>query len=214
MITATYPAIKMSKASKMPCQSYSLPAQECKTGGKLRNVEGSTCYHCYALKGRYRFGNVKASRYHNYEHVMLCEHDAEARADWIGQIVEAIANDRFMRWFDSGDLQGVWHLAMIVAVAEAAPHCQFWLPTREHGMVTDYLLDHGSFPANLVVRLSAHMLGKPIVINEAMQAAGVLGSTAGDAEGKQCDSRDRGGKCGPCRACWDRNVKSVNYPLH
>ena len=214
MPTLAFPTIKLSSPSKMPCRSYSLPAQECHTGSKLRKVEGSTCSKCYALKGRYLFPNVKDARYHNYDHVMMCEHDAEARQDWINQIVEAVANDLYMRWFDSGDLQGVWMLEMIVAVAEAAPHCTFWLPTREHGMVTDYLLDHGSFPSNLTVRLSAHMLNKPIVINEAMREAGVLGSTAGEVEGKQCDSRERGGKCGPCRACWSRDVANVNYPLH
>ena len=41
----------LSKPSKMPGWSIGLPAKECKTGGKLRNVEGSVCYDCYALKG-------------------------------------------------------------------------------------------------------------------------------------------------------------------
>ena len=214
MTTATaYPDIKLSKASKMPCQSYSLPAQECKTGSKLRKVEGSTCSKCYALKGRYLFPSVKDTRYHNFAHINMCEHDMEARQDWIDQLVIA-ACDRFFRWFDSGDLQGVWMLEMLAGVAKAAPWCQFWLPTREHAMVTDYLLEHGSFPINMIVRLSAHMLDKPITINKAMQEAGVLSSTAGNVEGKQCDSRERKGKCGPCRACWNRDVASVNYPLH
>ena len=39
----------LSKPSKMPGWAYGLPAKECKTGSKLQNVPGSTCYDCYAL---------------------------------------------------------------------------------------------------------------------------------------------------------------------
>ena len=45
----------LSKPSKMPGWAYGIPAAECKTGKKLQNVEGSTCYGCYALKGCYVF---------------------------------------------------------------------------------------------------------------------------------------------------------------
>jgi hypothetical protein len=41
----------LSKPSKMPGWAYGIPAKECKTGKKLQNIEGSTCYNCYALKG-------------------------------------------------------------------------------------------------------------------------------------------------------------------
>jgi hypothetical protein len=34
----------LSKPSKMPGHAYGLPAKECKTGGKLQKVKGSTCY--------------------------------------------------------------------------------------------------------------------------------------------------------------------------
>ena len=49
----------LSKPSKMPGHAYGLPAKECKTGGKLQNVKGSTCYGCYALKGCYVFKVVQ-----------------------------------------------------------------------------------------------------------------------------------------------------------
>jgi hypothetical protein len=48
----------LSKPSKMPGYSYNLPAIHCKTGAKLAKIKGTTCYGCYALKGRYRFPNV------------------------------------------------------------------------------------------------------------------------------------------------------------
>jgi hypothetical protein len=53
----------LSKPSKMPGWAYGIPAKECKTGKKLQNVEGSTCYGCYALKGCYVFKVVQDAQY-------------------------------------------------------------------------------------------------------------------------------------------------------
>jgi hypothetical protein len=53
----------LSKPSKMPGWAYGIPAKECKTGKKLQNVEGSTCYGCYALKGCYVFKVVQEAQY-------------------------------------------------------------------------------------------------------------------------------------------------------
>jgi len=53
-----------TKTSKMPGLSYSLPAWECQTGAKLRKVESSPCFGCYALKGNYtRYPAIKAAQY-------------------------------------------------------------------------------------------------------------------------------------------------------
>jgi hypothetical protein len=41
----------LSKPSKMPGWAYGIPAKECQTGAKLREVKGSTCFNCYALEG-------------------------------------------------------------------------------------------------------------------------------------------------------------------
>ena len=49
----------LSAPSKMPGYAYNLPAWECVTGVKLQAIEGSVCSGCYAMKGRYRFPNVK-----------------------------------------------------------------------------------------------------------------------------------------------------------
>ena len=49
----------LSSPSKMPGYAYNLPAWQCVTGVKLQAVAGSVCAGCYAMKGRYRFPNVK-----------------------------------------------------------------------------------------------------------------------------------------------------------
>ena len=52
----------LTTTSKMPCPSYSLPAQACKTGSKLVSIVGSVCYGCYALRGFYQFKQGKNAR--------------------------------------------------------------------------------------------------------------------------------------------------------
>ena len=53
----------LSKPGKMPGWSIGIPAKECKTGAKLRLVQGSVCYDCYALKGCYVFKVVQDAQY-------------------------------------------------------------------------------------------------------------------------------------------------------
>ena len=59
---------RLSKASKMPCRSWSLQALD--TCPASRKADGSlvdACSGCYATGGNYRYPNVKAPREHNRE---------------------------------------------------------------------------------------------------------------------------------------------------
>ena len=60
----------LSKPSKMPGFAYNLPATRCKVGSKLAKIPGSVCHGCYALKGRYRFPNVKDALERRYKQAM------------------------------------------------------------------------------------------------------------------------------------------------
>jgi len=136
--------------------------------------------------------------------------------------------DHFFRWHDSGDLQSIWHLDRIVAVCERTPAVQHWLPTREYEFVAGYLAMGKKLPPNLCIRLSAHMIDSEPVLPPELAGFPVstvssvsLLSLGGDVqivEGKgsvECRAVEaRDNKCGECRACWDRRVKSVNYPQH
>ena len=50
---------RLGKASKMPCKTFNIPASLCKTGARLRKIKGSTCYGCYAFKGKWNYGKLK-----------------------------------------------------------------------------------------------------------------------------------------------------------
>src|SRR5262245_31613313 len=115
----------LSSPSKLPCHGYSIPAVRCVTGAKLVQVPGSTCSGCYALKGMYRFPNVKSAlelRFQSLRH-----------PQWVEALVTLIqgTGEGYFRWHDSGDLQGVWHLEKIAEVCRRTPDVAHWLPTRE-----------------------------------------------------------------------------------
>lgn len=204
----------LGNPSKMPGLSYGIPAARCQTGSKLRTVAGSTCHGCYALKGRYVFAGVQAALERRFASLEL-EHWADAMAELLNR-----KQCKWFRWHDSGDLQSVDHLRRIVQVCELTPDCRHWLPTREYRIVSDFIAAGGIIPANLTVRLSAHMVGGHVPTFPRL--AGVRGITVSTVsprhqtpdDGSQCQAQDNGNVCGDCRACWDPNVVRVNYRLH
>lgn len=195
----------LSHPEKMPCASFGLPATECHIGSLLRDVAGSTCSNCYALKGQYRFANVQGAQY--------CRLASLADPRWCDAMTTLIAGMPHFRWHDSGDLMGMFHLQKIVEVCKRTLETKHWLPTREHKLIADYLRIHGPFPSNLVVRLSAHL--KDTIYPG---FGGLPTSTVHTADPfpgvKVCHAPKRDGHCGGCRACWDPRVSVVSYHEH
>lgn len=199
----------LSQPSKMPGFAYGLPAWECKLGKILHKKAGSVCHSCYALKGMYSFPAVKAAQVRRMETL--------SSGTWVADMSELITlkyrkrtgRDRVFRWHDSGDIQSVEHLSMLVAVANNVPTVKFWLPTRERRIVADWQKRHGEFPSNLVVRISMPMVGQ-----ESPTARGTLWSTVGAGSGSACPARQQGNACGDCRVCWDKRVRSIDYEKH
>ena len=105
----------LTRTSKMPGLSYSLPAWECKTGSKLRKIKNSVCASCYALKGNYtRYKAIKAAQYVRLE--------ALKDQRWIAAMVAQIIRQKYFRWHDAGDIQSPQHLQKIFRVCELTPN--------------------------------------------------------------------------------------------
>jgi len=188
----------LSKPSKMPGWAYGIPAKECKTGAKLQQVKGSTCYNCYALKGCYMFPVVQAAQYKRLNSI---NHPA-----WIKAMAMLINSKKtkFFRWHDSGDVQSVKHLAKIFEVCRRSPDVQHWMPTRE-AWVKPYL---SRAPKNLVIRFSM-----PMVDQEAATSWPHT-STVVSGPDRTCPAPEQDNACGSCRACWDPSVRNVAYGKH
>lgn len=214
----------LGEPSKMPGYAYGLSAKLCNVGSKLREVQGSTCSKCFAMHGWYRSWKP-----------LLKGHEIRERGirhqRWVDAMVLVInrycvGEHAYFRWHDSGDIRGLWHLHKIVDVCNRTPTVRHWLPTREYDVVKDFLAAGGVIPDNLTIRLSAHMIDCEPVLPPELQHLPVstvstiplVRSEVKIVEGKgsvECRAIEvRGNKCGDCRACWDKRVLSVNYPLH
>jgi hypothetical protein len=196
----------LSNPSKMPCYSYGISAYRCDTGSKLVDVVGSTCADCYALKGFYGDWNTNLHKAHQKRY------EAMQSPDWTRAMVFLINKKGmdYFRWHDSGDLQSFQHLLNLVTIAEQCPSTSFWLPTREKKYINQYIKAFGDFPKNLTVRVSATMVD---------DHAGDYPNTSTvhqdkKAIGFECNAPKQAGKCGNCRACWDKSVANVSYKKH
>lgn len=201
----------LGRPSKMPCASYSLPAKACKVGQALAKIPGSVCHGCYADgRGNYRWDTVQSALYRRLESL--------AGAGWIASMVALIraeGNPHF-RWHDSGDIQSLTHLIKINAVALLLPNVTFWLPTRETGIVSEFMRRFGEGKApNLIIRLSSTMIdsrkapkiaGLPVSYVHTGIAARVKGT-------KVCPAPKQDGHCGDCRNCWNPTI-DVSYHKH
>lgn len=220
--------INFSKPSKMPWLGWSIPAELCKVGAKLVKVAGSTCENCYANKGRYKFSNVadcltKRLEVYNFN-----------PNEWTDQVIHDIRKkskrqkpeNRFFRWFDSGDLQDRIMLENINSIALNCPDVQFWLPTKERKIVSAFLKVNRQ-AENLTIRLSDYHKDKKDILPldlRGLPQAGVISKGVGVSEhdvisdkgdkGEVCPAYLQGGKCGSCRKCWNKAVPYTKYYEH
>ena len=186
----------LTRTSKMPGLSYSLPAWECKTGSKLRKVKGSVCASCYALKGNYtRYKAIKAAQYVRLK--------AIEDSRWIEAMTAQVKRSTYFRWHDAGDVQDLNHLNKIYEVCKLTPTKKHWMPTRE-AWIKDHLQDK---PNNLVIRFSAPMVDQRAPASWP-NSSEVVNSNA------SCPAPKQNNECRDCRQCWDASIKTVSYGKH
>jgi Gene product 88 len=199
----------LTQTSKMPCKSYSLPTEACRTGFKMSKIAGSVCSVCYANNGFYLMyqNTIKPAQFARL--------DSLNDPAWTEAMVALIGSDQYFRWHDSGDLQGLEHFEKIVQVAKLTPKTRHWLPTREYSIIKNFIAKGGKIPENLIVRLSGMYPDKPVQVPASLQ--GIKGITTSNVHTKKplglaCKAPSQAGECRDCRACW--TDKPVSYLMH
>jgi len=136
------------------------------------------------------------------------------RPDWVADMVAELDRDRYFRWFDSGDMYALGLAEKILEVMTATPWVRHWLPTRMHKFPKfRTVLDRMAALPNVMVRPSSDSVTGEF-------EPGVHGSTivpsadAVPAGATLCHAANNGGKCGPCRACYSKDVAVVAYVAH
>ena len=199
--------MKLSVTSKLDgVKSWSLQALEtCPGSIGVAGELVDACKGCYATTGNYRFANVKAPREFNREDWK--------RDTWVSDMVQALNNDRFFRWFDSGDMYDLRLAEKIYEVMQKTPWVSHWLPTRmaKFPKFQGIIAKMQQLP-NVAVRFSSDAVDGSFV-------PGVHGSTIVPANDKLpgvevCQAYEHGGKCNGCRKCWDKSVPVIGYVAH
>jgi len=190
----------LSAPGKMPEGSFNLPASACQTGQILAKVKDTPCYKCYALKGRYRFPNVKDALQRRLKSLI--------HPRWVEAMTVLVKGKKHFRWHDSGDLQGPEHLKKIFEVCKLTPETAHWLPTQERKLLQ--FLDPAIIPTNLIIRLSNAK--NDTAPGQAWSHWSTV--VTKPREGHICPAPEQGNSCGDCRACWSKDVKEVQYKIH
>lgn len=199
--------VNLSKTSKLGTYSWSLAAFDTCPGAKLKGGEVvAACQGCYARGGFYRFGAAKRVRAENQKDWK--------RFDWVMDMIVALKRQTHFRWFDSGDMYSLELAEKIYLVMAATPHCQHWLPTRmvKFAKFQDVINRMKTLP-NVMVRFSSDSVTGDFI-------PGVHGSVIVESADKApsntfvCGAYSRGGKCGECRACYDKDIPVIAYPAH
>ena len=198
--------IRLSKASKMPCRSWSLQAVDTCPGARKSNGEFvDACDGCYARTGNYRWPNVKAPRIHNREDWK--------REDFVPDMILELDNDRYFRLFDSGDFYHVKLVDKWIEICKASSHCKFWIPTRSYKFKKfKKLLEALDSLPNVVVRYSSDsILGE---YTPGFHGSTIMPEGHKDSSITKCEAYERGGKCGSCRLCWNKDIDVIGYVQH
>ena len=199
--------LKLSQTGKLNAKSWSLQAVKTCAGsiGEDGNLVPA-CAGCYATTGAYTWPATIAAREHNM---------ADWRRDgWEDDMVHALRNDDLFRWFDSGDIVSLSLARKMYQVMLRTPHCRHWLPTRmaKFAKFKGILAMMQALP-NVMVRFSSDSVTgefTPGVHGSVIFPAG----TEAPAGVKVCEAYTRAGKCGPCNACYDKDVEVIGYPSH
>lgn len=200
--------VKLSVTSKLDgIKSWSLNALDTCPGSVSHKGElVAACSGCYATTGNYRFNNVRAPREHNKEDWQ--------RENWVEDMVKALQGEAYFRWLDSGDLYDVRLARKVLAVMQATPWVQHWLPTRMHKFAKfrPVLSTMHALP-NVAVRFSSDSVtgeytpgvhGSTVISSKETAPTGV----------KVCEAYEHEGKCSGCRACWNKSIPVIAYVAH
>ena len=200
--------IKISVTSKLDgIRSWSLQALDtCPGSISSPGVLVDACKGCYATTGNYRYPNVKAPR--------LSNQSDWQRMGWVSDMVEALQNDRYFRWFDSGDMYTLGLAEKMLEIMRMTPWVSHWLPTRMHKFPKfAIVLQNMAALPNVSVRFSSDSVNGQFT--KGLHGSVIVADSTQHTKGMTlCRAYENAGKCSGCRACWDKKVKVIAYPAH
>ena len=203
-----YPKNHLSSTSKMDgVKSWSLQALETYPGAY--NKDGSlvpVCSACYATSGYYHMPTVIKARSDNKE--------AWKNPKWVEIMIISLENERYFRWFDSGDMYALALANKIYKIMQKTTWVRHWLPTKMYKFPKFHgILNKMKLLPNVSIRFSSDSI-------DGTYTYGLHGSVVipsydfKDENMFICQAYLNGGKCGACKACYDPSISIVGYKGH
>lgn len=197
--------IKLSRVSKLDgIRSWSTPAGKSCPASK----DSEVCEGCYAKFGNYNYSNVKEPREHNMKDWR--------RSSWCDDMIKELDNDRYFRWFDSGDLMNITQALKILKVMKNTPWVKHWMPTLSYNKIPALkaIMEEMNQLPNVVVRASSKIYNVSVSDKEIQFSSKVI-TNENNATGYLCEAyKNKDKNCNGCRACWDKDIKEINYYIH
>lgn len=200
--------VKLSNTSKLGCKSWSLQAIEtCPAAKDAKGELVPACKGCYATAGAYRFGNVKKVRFDNKQ--------AWQSESFERDFITALSKEKFFRWFDSGDMYSLALAEKMYNIMASTPSVKHWLPTRMHKFKKFHnVLERMQALPNVNVRLSSDGINGELINTKLNSTNSTIIGSDSAYTGFICPSSLQDGKCKACKACFDKEVKTVAYIGH
>ena len=198
--------LKISKTSKMPCPSWSLEALTTCAGARNKNgTIVDACEICYARKNFYRMKPTINARQYNKQD---WKRDA-----WVSDMVNYLNIFNLFRWFDGGDIYTVPLGEKIYQVCKLTPHCSHWIPSRAYkfSKFNEIFKKLKALP-NVMVRFSSDSIQGEYT--KGLHGSTIIPDPYFKTDAFVCKAYSRDGKCGTCRACWNKDIPLIAYPIH
>jgi hypothetical protein len=209
-IVLTGNIVKLSNTAKLGVKSWSLQAYNtCPASIKKDGELVDACKGCYATFGNYRFSNVKATREYNIQ--------TWSDDNFVGDFVRVLDTERYFRWFDSGDMYSIALAKKMYEIMKNTPHVLHWLPTRMYKFSKFHaIIKQMQDLPNVVVRLSSDSIQGELLDSTVTDTnSTIVPSDMLDAyTGFICPASEQNGKCLDCKACYNKDVKTVAYVAH
>ena len=163
--------------------------------------EGCPCAaDCYAMKGRFRFQNVRDNMNSNYMSYIA---DPDGYFEDIKREIDnGMVVYSYFRWHSAGDIVDARYLEGMVEVATQLGRTSFLAFTKKYELVNEYIENGGSIPDNLHIVFSAW--GEALKLENPYNFPVAYVRFKDDAQNKSIpeSASECSGKCSTCLQCW------------
>jgi hypothetical protein len=210
--------LKLSQPSKLNSQAFPLPVNDEVCKGRIDQNTGELlkkCQKCYAdNRGFYAMPDTIKLREDN---LAIIKDNIEVFIFFMIGKLNRKRNKDF-RWFDSGDILSVEFLKALIEVCKKTPDTRHWIPTTTWNYNNSEFLELlqvlQALP-NVILRASnpgaIPVLPKGLYPLQSVVVDKIKKSTK---ELFYCPASQLNGKCGPCKACYNKNIETVAYLEH